>query len=127
MRHDCRFFASRAYSGGETVQACELGLAPEAPWRCPVDCPTFERRTVSDAGWATDVRPGSGPVEPPGLDEHADDIASLLGEVEAIVDAEAEVARGEAEQAWAKQQRKERRRRFFRRNQGDDPLDDLGI
>ncbi len=129
MRHDCRFFATRAYGDGETVRTCELGLAPGAPWRCPVDCGAYEPRAVSDVGWTTDRRPGdAGADEPPGLDDRADDIAALFGEVEAIVDAEADAARREAERSWAKEQKRERRRRFLRfGRRDDDPLDDLGI
>ena len=41
MREDCKHFESRTYRNGETVRKCDLDLAPEAPWRCPDDCPSF--------------------------------------------------------------------------------------
>ena len=28
-----------------------LDLAPEAPWRCPADCPKYQRR-MADVNWA---------------------------------------------------------------------------
>jgi hypothetical protein len=50
MRTDCRHYESRTYSNGEVVRKCRLDLAPEAPWRCPDDCPMFERRRI-DVAW----------------------------------------------------------------------------
>ncbi|MCZ7526723.1 MAG: hypothetical protein M5U14_10305 [Acidimicrobiia bacterium] len=50
MRTDCRHYESRTYASGEVVRKCRLDLAPEAPWRCPDDCPSFELRRI-DAGW----------------------------------------------------------------------------
>ena len=50
MRQDCRHYESRTYAKGEMVRKCRLDLAPEAPWRCPDDCPSFNRR-MFDAGW----------------------------------------------------------------------------
>ena len=44
MRQDCKYFESRTYANGETVRKCDLDLAPEAPWRCPDDCPRYEPR-----------------------------------------------------------------------------------
>ena len=44
MREDCRHFESRTYDSGETARFCVLGLAPEAPWRCPDDCSRYEPR-----------------------------------------------------------------------------------
>ena len=87
MRQDCKFFESRTYANGETVRKCDLDLAPEAPWRCPDDCPGYQRR-LADVNWAhgTLVTPPT-PAEPPGLDERGDDIAALLDEAEDIVNA----------------------------------------
>ena len=59
MRTDCAHYQSRTYSGGETVRRCELDLAPEAPWRCPEDCPAYSQRLI-DVTWKT-----SALVEPP--------------------------------------------------------------
>ena len=44
MREDCKHFQSRTYASGEIARFCVLDLAPEAPWRCPDDCPSYERR-----------------------------------------------------------------------------------
>ena len=81
MRIDCKHYESRTYKSGDTVRTCRLDLAPEAPWRCPVDCPRYEFK-VADAGWVFGSlahRPP--PAEPePGLD-----VAGLLDEAEAIV------------------------------------------
>jgi hypothetical protein len=87
MRQDCKFFESRTYANGETVRKCDLDLAPDAPWRCPSDCPAFERR-LADVNWkhGTLVTPAT-PEEPPGFDEHRDEIAALLDEAEDIVNA----------------------------------------
>jgi hypothetical protein len=50
MRTDCMEYESRRYPTGDTVQKCNLDLAPEAPWRCPADCPKYRNRG-NDAGW----------------------------------------------------------------------------
>ena len=46
MREDCRHFQSRTYSTGEVARFCVLNLAPEAPWRCPTNCPRDERDII---------------------------------------------------------------------------------
>ena len=51
MRQDCKYFESRTYPNGETVRKCDLDLAPEAPWRCPDDCPKYTRR-LADVNWS---------------------------------------------------------------------------
>jgi hypothetical protein len=81
MRTECRYYESRTYAGGETVRKCDLDLAPEAPWRCPDDCPKYERRTDIAWSWGTAVAPPT-PKEPEG-----DGIAELLDEAEDIVNA----------------------------------------
>src|SRR5690348_1071489 len=50
MRTDCKHYESRTYSSGEVVRRCALDLAPEAPWKCPENCPSYERRMI-DVGW----------------------------------------------------------------------------
>ena len=81
MRTDCRHYESRTYPSGDTVRKCDLDLAPEAPWRCPADCPRYERRT--DVGW-----PWRSAIAPPTPDEPAaEGIAELLDEAEEIVNA----------------------------------------
>jgi hypothetical protein len=79
MRQDCRNFESRTYPDGETVRKCNLDLAPEAPWRCPDNCPKYERRL--DGGWTygTLVSPTT-PDEPPGLNDGS--AAAVLDEAE---------------------------------------------
>ena len=81
MREECKQFESRTY-GNETVRKCNLDLAPEAPWRCPDDCPKYERR-LADVAWAhgSMIAPPT-PAEPVG-----EGIAELLDEAEDIVNA----------------------------------------
>jgi hypothetical protein len=50
MRQECKHFESRTYRSGDTVRKCDLDLAPDAPWRCPDDCPAYERR-LADRSW----------------------------------------------------------------------------
>ena len=50
MREECKHFQSRTYACGEVARFCVLDLAPEAPWRCPENCPSYERR-LADVGW----------------------------------------------------------------------------
>ncbi len=80
MRQDCVYFESRTYPNGDTVRKCNLDLAPEAPWRCPDDCPKFAKRR-GDVNWSygTLVTPKT-PDEPDG-----EGIAELLNEAENIV------------------------------------------
>ncbi len=84
MRQDCKNFESRTYPNGETVRKCNLDLAPEAPWRCPENCPAFERR-LADVNWShgTLVTPPT-PPEPPGVGL-GDDVARVLDEAEEII------------------------------------------
>ena len=86
MRQDCKYFESRTYPTGDTVRKCDLDLAPEAPWRCPADCPKYERR-MADVAWnhGTLITPAT-PEEPDGLGED-DSIAALLDSAEDIVNA----------------------------------------
>ena len=85
MRQDCKYFESRTYPNGDTVRKCDLDLAPQAPWRCPDDCPKYARRLV-DVNWqhGTLVTPET-PDEPPGLDDDDGSIAALLDAAEDIV------------------------------------------
>ena len=114
MLEECKWFESRTYADGETVRQCALDLAPEAPWRCPADCASYERR-IADINWAhgTLVTPPT-PAEPPGVGQ-GDDIARLLDEAEDIVNAAgpAVVADVEAER---RVQASGRLKRLFRRN-----------
>ena len=84
MRTGCKHYESRTYASGESVRKCNLDLAPEAPWRCPDDCPAFAPRLV-DAGWAYGgLAATRSPGEPEGLDA---DAAALLDEAEDVVNA----------------------------------------
>lgn len=80
MREECKQFESRTYANGETVRKCNLDLAPEAPWRCPDRCPSYERR-LADVDWShgTLITPPT-PPQPEG-----EGIAELLDEAEDIV------------------------------------------
>jgi len=84
MRQDCKFFESRSYPNGDTVRKCDLDLAPEAPWRCPDDCPGYTRR-MADVNWAHGslVTPET-PPEPASLGAD-DSIAALLDAAEDII------------------------------------------
>jgi hypothetical protein len=86
MREDCRHFESRTYANGDTARKCDLDLAPEAPWRCPHECPEYAPRRA-DVAWqyGTAVAPPT-PVEPESVGED-DSVARLLDEAEDIINA----------------------------------------
>ena len=84
MRQDCKHFESRTYRNGETVRKCDLDLAPEAPWRCPENCPKYERR-LADVAWSYgSVVSGPTPEEPESVGK-GEDVAALLDEAEDIL------------------------------------------
>ncbi len=117
MRQDCKYYESRTYPSGDTVRKCDLDLAPEAPWRCPEDCPKYERR-LADVNWShgTLITPPT-PPEPSSLGDD-DSIAALLDAAEDIVnDAGASIrAEVDAERAGkAKRDRGGAVGRFFKR------------
>jgi len=108
MREECKHYQSRTYASGEVARFCELDLAPEAPWRCPENCPKYERR-FADVGWVHGSL-----VEPPIEDEPSGDpgdIASLLDSAEGIVNAVAPEAWAEAEREQSAQERRANRGR----------------
>ena len=109
MREDCKHFQSRTYASGEVARFCALDLAPEAPWRCPQDCPAFERR-VADAGWVHGSLVSPPVEEEP--EEPSDDVASLLDEAEDVVNAAVPSAVAEVEST---ERRSRRRFRWWRR------------
>lgn len=82
MRQDCKHFESRSYPNGETVRKCDLDLAPEAPWRCPEDCPRYEKR-LADVNWSY----GSLVTPPTPPEPDAEGIAELLDEAEDVLNA----------------------------------------
>lgn len=112
MRQDCKFFESRSYPSGETVRKCDLDLAPEAPWRCPDDCPAFQPRRA-DVAWqhGSLVTPPT-PAEPASVGEDPS-IGALLDEAEEIVNSVVDETRAEVAADRARQG--SRWRRMFRR------------
>jgi len=111
MREECKHFQSRTYASGEVARFCVLDLAPEAPWRCPENCPSFQPR-LADAGWVHGSL-----VEPPIEDEPevpGGDVAAVLDSAEDIVN---EVAPGVLAEVRADDARREARgsRRWWRR------------
>ena len=115
MREECKHFQSRTYATGEVARFCELDLAPEAPWRCPDDCPSYERR-LADAGWvhgslvepAIEDEPGQGGPDMVALLDQAEDIVNAAAP-EALADVERQ------EQAQARRTASARRRWPWRR------------
>jgi len=82
MREECKNFQSRTYASGEVARFCLLDLAPEAPWRCPDNCPKYAPR-LADVGWVHGslVEPAI-EAEP---DVDLDHMQDVLGEAEKIV------------------------------------------
>jgi hypothetical protein len=95
MKTECKNFESRSYPNGDTVRKCNLDLAPDAPWRCPENCPKYERR-LADVAWTHGslVVPPT-PPEPSGLDDGT--AAALLDEAEEILNAVGAQMRAEVE------------------------------
>jgi len=110
MREECVHFQSRTYDSGEVARFCRLGLAPEAPWRCPDDCPSYRRR-LADVGWV------HGSLVEPAIEDEpgpgGSDVVALLDSAEDIVN---EVAPGVLEEVRAEDARRERSaNRWWRR------------
>jgi len=85
MKAECKHYETRTYANGDAVRKCTLDLAPDAPWRCPDNCPRYERR-LADAAWVhgSAIAPRT-PEEPPGLDDGS--AAAVLDAAEDIVNA----------------------------------------
>lgn len=113
MREDCRHFQSRTYDDGEVARFCELGLAPEAPWRCPEDCSRYE----TDIGVGTFV---TGSLVPPAVEDEPEgdpaEIAGLLDSAEEVVNA----AGAEIVEDVERQRSGRRWWQVWRRGGGDD-------
>ena len=113
MRTECKNFESRSYPNGDTVRKCNLDLAPDAPWRCPDNCPKFQRR-LADVAWTHGTLVvSSTPPEPVGLDDGS--AAAILDEAEDILNAAGSDIRDELD---AKREAAEKRglfKRIFRR------------
>ena len=112
MREECVNFQSRTYASGEAARFCRLDLAPEAPWRCPENCPSYRRR-LADVGWthgslvepALEDEPGSGGQDAAALLDSAEDIINdvapdLLEEVR-----RADAKRDRASNRWWRKKR----------------------
>lgn len=97
MRESCKHFESRTYPDGETVRKCDLDLAPEAPWRCPDDCPSYEPR-LADVNWkhGSLVTPPT-PAEPDSVTRRDPSVAELLDEAEDIVNSVSDRTRAEVD------------------------------
>jgi hypothetical protein len=110
MRTECRHYESRTYGQGETVRKCRLDLAPDAPWRCPENCPMFEKRRF-DAAWQygslSAAMAPTPAAEPKGLDDNA---AALLDEAENIVNAAGIEALAELDRKAAKRRFRKKKR-----------------
>jgi hypothetical protein len=114
MRQECKNFESRTYANGETVRKCNLDLAPDAPWRCPDNCPKFAPR-MADVAWVHGslVTPPT-PPDPPGLDDGS--AAAVLDEAEDIINAAGPAVFAEVEaDRHADHLRRKGLKRFFGR------------
>src|SRR2546423_2049956 len=85
MREDCDHYESRTYDDGEVARFCTLDLAPEAPWRCPEGCPSYERLMIVTADFEKGSLGRTPPVEAE-PDAPTEDIVDVLADAEAIVD-----------------------------------------
>ncbi len=104
MRINCRHYESRTYPNGDTVRKCDLDLAPEAPWRCPDNCPSFTPRVV-DMGWDHgSLSPDLAVPEPTSVGED-DSIAALLDAAEDVVNDAGPRILAEIQEEQAKQRR----------------------
>lgn len=113
MRVDCKHYESRTYASGEVARMCRLDLAPDAPWKCPEDCPKYARRVV-DAGWAMGTlgREETPPPPPPDADaaallDQAEDIINAVGP-EVLAEVQTERVRAQARPRWWQRLRRRR-------------------
>ncbi len=114
MRTECKNFESRTYPNGDTVRKCNLDLAPDAPWRCPENCPKYERR-LADVAWTHGslVVPPT-PPEPSSLDDGT--AAALLDEAEDILNQAGDRIKAEVDaEREATSKKRKGLKRFFRR------------
>jgi hypothetical protein len=115
MRVECKNFESRSYANGETVRKCNLDLAPEAPWRCPENCPKFELR-LADVDWTY----GSLVVPPTPPVPAGEAIAEVLDAAEDVVNAVGPAVLAEVEHERQRAEARQRRGLFgrLRRHRG---------
>jgi hypothetical protein len=110
MREECKHFQSRTYASGEAARFCALDLAPEAPWRCPEGCTSFQRR-LADVAWEHGTLIEQAIEDEP--EGQGEEISALLDAAENIVNAVVPEARAEAQRANDR-----RGRGWFRRGRG---------
>jgi hypothetical protein len=110
MRVDCKNFESRTYRNGETVRKCSLGLAPEAPWRCPEGCSRFEVR-LADVDWTY----GSLVIPPTPPAPQSEAIAEVLDAAEDVVNAVGAQVLAEVEHERRREEARRQRSGFFGR------------
>jgi len=113
MRTECKHFESRSYPSGDTVRKCNLDLAPHAPWRCPDDCPKYERRLAGAAWTHGSLVVTATPPEPEGLDDGS--VAAVLDAAEDILNDVAGTVMQELAEERERNERGGRLRRMFRR------------
>ncbi|MDA8367673.1 MAG: hypothetical protein M0Z62_12070 [Actinomycetota bacterium] len=110
MREECKHFQSRTYDSGEVARFCSLDLAPDAPWKCPENCPSYQPR-MADVGWE------HGSLVEPAIEDMPpvpdDDAATLLDSAEDIVNAAGPAILADVEAEEARQQRS--RSRWWRK------------
>lgn len=116
MRTDCRHYSRRTGAGSEVTETCDVGAAPDAPLRCPADCPQFEARKLStvafDYGSLAEARAGRGAGEDAGTGEATAEEEALFAQLRGVVDAAAgDAVAAEAERRQAEETRKARARR----------------
>jgi hypothetical protein len=106
MREDCRHFQTRTYSTGEVARFCVLDLAPEAPWRCPANCPSYEKGLVDSTFVVgslvrpeVEAEPGAPEGEVADVLEEADLIVTA-GEAEIVKEIERERGPGPRWKIW---------------------------
>jgi len=117
MRTECKNFESRSYPNGDTVRKCNLDLAPDAPWRCPDECPKYERR-LADAAWTHgSLVVSATPPEPESVADGS--AAALLDAAEDILNAAGPSILADIEAERQTQPRRGLRRLFRRGRTGD--------
>ena len=120
MREECKHFQSRTYDSGEVARFCILDLAPEAPWKCPDDCPSYARR-LADVGWAHGslVEPALEPMP----DVPGEEAAELLDQAEDIINAVGPDILAEVRKEDEREERKQGR--WWRRKRAEASTGDL--
>ena len=117
MREDCRHFASRLYDDGEAARFCVLDLAPEAPWRCPENCPQYARTAIDSSFEQGSLARDRVEDEP---DEKPEDIQDLFDDAEMILEAAEPQVLADLEKAQRGRRWWRRGKRANRPDDGDD-------